>query len=80
MTENYTEEIYLCPLCLQAQASPGPCPNDGSELLTCRPGDPDDPCRRPLMDSEGQVKTRAPVWWLKYSVPDLVKYIEEGHK
>ena len=77
MAENYIEEIYLCPQCLEAQASPGPCPNDDSELLTCRPGDPDDPCRRPLMDAEGQVKTRAPVWWLKYSVTDLMKHIEE---
>lgn len=77
MTEKFTEEIYLCPQCFEAQASPGPCPKDGSELLTCRPGDLDDPCRRPLMDAEGQVKTRAPGWWLRYSVTDLMKHIEE---
>jgi hypothetical protein len=47
------------------------------ELLTCKPGDPDDPCRRPLIDAKGQIKTRAPVWWLKYSVTDLMDILEE---
>lgn len=77
MTEEFFEEVYLCPKCLEAQASPIPCPNDGTELLTCRPGDPDDPSRRPLMDASGHIKTRAPLWWLKYTVTDLMNLIEE---
>lgn len=80
MAENFTEEVYLCPQCLEAQASPGACPNDGSELLTCKPGDPNDPCRRPLIDAEGHVKTRAPAWWLKYTVTRLMNLIEEEER
>ena len=77
MSADFSEEIYLCPKCLEAQLAPGPCPNDGTDLLTCKPGDPDDPCRRPIVDAMGQVKTRAPVWWLKYSVTELMNLLEE---
>jgi hypothetical protein len=67
------EQVYLCPRCFEAQSSPGNCPNDGEELLGCRPGDPDDPCRRPLMNNQGKIVARAPVWWLQYSVRDLLR-------
>jgi hypothetical protein len=66
------EQIYLCPRCLEAQDAPGLCPRDGTELLTCRPGYQDDPCRRPLMDAKGRVVSRAPIWWLQYSVRNLI--------
>ncbi|NIM93450.1 MAG: hypothetical protein GTO18_07040 [Anaerolineales bacterium] len=77
MGKAFSETIYLCPRCLEAQPSAGLCPNDGTELLSCRPGDPDDPCRRPLMDADGRVLTRAPAWWLHYTVEDLMKFLEE---
>lgn len=80
MTEGFAKQIHLCPKCLEAQAAPGLCPNDGMELLTCKPGDPDDPCRRPLIDAMGQIKTRAPVWWLKYSVTELMDILEDDRK
>lgn len=80
MSNGTGESIHLCPKCLQAQPSPGTCPNDGTELLSCSPGDADDPCRRPLMDSLGKVKTRAPGWWLKYSVAELMQALEEESK
>lgn len=65
------EQVYLCPRCMLAGDSPEPCPRCGGERLTCRPGDPDDPCRRPLIDSNGRVRTRAPLWWLRLTVRDL---------
>ena len=52
------EKVYLCPKCFEAQSMPGICPHDGTELLSCRPGDPDDPCRRPLMNRQGKVLRR----------------------
>lgn len=72
MNMGQTEQIFLCPRCLQAYDSAGRCSKDGSELLTCGLGDEKDPCRRPLMDSEGRVLTRAPIWWLRHSVADLI--------
>jgi len=69
------EQVYLCPKCFEAQSKPGKCPHDGADLLSCRPGDPDDPCRRPLMNRQGKVLSRAPVWWLHYSVQDLIDYL-----
>lgn len=69
-------EVYLCPRCLWVDESPGPCPDCGHERAVCRPGDPDDPCRRPLMDESGRVKTRAPLWWLRHSVGRITELLE----
>ena len=66
-------QVYLCARCLLAGDSPGPCGRCGRPRLTCRPGDPDDPCRRPLMDADGLVRTRAPMWWLMQSVAPLIR-------
>ena len=62
------DQVYLCARCLLAGDAPGPCPRCGQERLTCRPGDPDDPCRRPWIDAAGKVRTRAPLWWLKQTM------------
>jgi hypothetical protein len=67
------EQVYLCARCMLPGDSPGPCPRCGQERLTCRPGDPDDPCRRPWIDAQGQVRTRAPLWWLKQTVGSLAE-------
>ena len=67
------EQVYLCANCMLPGDSPGPCPRCGRERLTCRPGDPDDPCRRPWIDAQGQVRTRAPLWWLKQTVGSLAE-------
>ena len=66
------DALYLCERCLLAGDAPGPCPRCGRERLTCRPGTPDDPGRRPLMSAAGDVHTRAPLWWLKHSVAPLI--------
>jgi len=70
------QELHLCPRCLLSGEAPGPCPRCGGQRLTCRPGDPDDPCRRPLIDAEGQVRTRAPLWWLRHTVGRLASFWE----
>jgi hypothetical protein len=59
------EILYLCETCFYASDQPGVCPDCGHELVECRPGTPDDPCRRPLMDQEGRLLTRAPLWWVE---------------
>jgi len=68
----------LCPRCLLPGEEPGACPQCGTQRLTCRPGDPDDPCRRPLIDAAGRVQTRAPLWWLRFTVGRLTEYLERG--
>ena len=73
MVDELFSDICLCPNCLTPAAEPGPCANCGHERLVCRPGDPDDPCRKPLMTADGRVKTQAPRWWLSHTVGPLVE-------
>jgi hypothetical protein len=72
MTDVESERIYLCPSCLTPADSGGPCRNCGETVIECKPGDPDDPCRRPLIDDQGRVRTRAPLWWVR----QLTDYLE----
>jgi len=62
------DPVYLCPRCLLAGDAPGPCPRCGQTRPACRAGEPDDVSRRPWIDSHGQVRTRAPLWWLKQTL------------
>ncbi len=71
-----TMRVYVCRRCLTPAADAGECAYCGGEKVGCRTGDPDDPCRRPLMDSEGRIQTRAPRWWLHHTVPELMDYFE----
>jgi hypothetical protein len=70
-------EMHLCPRCLAPGDESGPCPVCGTERIHCRPGDLDDPCRRPLMDKDGRVRTRAPLWWLRHTVTRLTELQQE---
>jgi len=65
--------MYVCPNCFLADIRPGKCPGCGHERVECDPGDPNNPCRRPPMDAQGNIQSRAPQWWLARSVP----YIRE---
>ena len=59
--------LYLCPNCfhaLEAIEAVTTCEVCGHTPIVCKPGDPDDPCRKPLMDGDGDVLTRAPQWWI----------------
>ena len=69
-------DVFLCPRCLDSQPEAGTCPRCGLERIGCRPGDPDDPCRRPLVDAAGQVRTRAPLWWLRQTVGPLTRFLD----
>jgi hypothetical protein len=57
--------FYLCPRCFEPAEDPTPCPRCGGERVACRPGAPDDPVRKPLMTATGEIKSRAPLWWLR---------------
>jgi len=68
------ETLYLCPRCLTPADQPGECKVCGATRLSCRLGEEDDVCRRPLIDAEGRVRTRAPLWWLVHTVGPLVEH------
>jgi hypothetical protein len=73
MAQELQPAICLCPNCLTPAVEPGPCHVCGHERLVCRPGDPDDPCRKPLMTANGRIKTQAPLWWLLKTVGPLAR-------
>jgi hypothetical protein len=77
MSASTDVEVFLCPRCLDSQPRAGTCPRCGLERIGCRPGDPDDPCRRPLVDASGQVRTRAPLWWLRQTVGPLTRFLDQ---
>lgn len=68
--------IHICTRCLTPAGEGGTCSACGGQRISCRPGDPDDPCRRPLMDDRGRVLTRAPLWWLQHTVPQLIELMK----
>lgn len=72
MMRQEVDRIFLCPACMTPAETAGECPECGTVVIECRPGDADDPCRRPLMDEQGRVLTRAPVWWLQHRVGRLI--------
>lgn len=65
--------VYCCTRCTTAAGEPGTCDLCGGLRVECRTGMADDPSRRPLMDAGGNVVTRAPIWWLRHTIPTLVK-------
>ncbi len=77
MAEQESPRFYICRRHLVPRVEPGHCPDCELELIECRPGDPDDPCRRPRMDSKGRVLTRAPLWWLRLTLGELSDRWEE---
>ncbi|MGD8813833.1 MAG: hypothetical protein PVI78_05095 [Anaerolineales bacterium] len=61
-------KIYICSRCLTAEGEPGACQQCGLQLIACQPGAKDDPQRRPLMDDQGNLRSHAPIWWLKHTM------------
>ena len=62
---EFVEIFYLCPRCMEPADEPLPCPRCGRARVTCRPGAASDPIRKPLMAATGELRSRAPVWWLQ---------------
>ena len=69
--------LYVCPNCFSADEAPCDCPDCGHTRVECDPGDPDNPCRKPPMDAEGRLLSRAPLWWLARSVPYLREQLKQ---
>jgi len=65
--------LHVCKRCLTPSAEADPCRYCGGLKVACRPGGEGDPLRRPLTDRRGRVITRAPIWWLHYTVPQLIE-------
>lgn len=59
--------FYMCRRCFEAADVPSPCPRCGGERAVCRPGALDDPARRPPVTPGGEIRNRAPLWWLRAS-------------
>ena len=70
MTFDITEQ-YVCERCFSTDTAPGLCPRCGLLRRHCHLGDPDDACRRPPMDADGHILSRAPMWWVTHSAPYL---------
>ena len=69
--------MYVCPKCFSVGQSAGRCPDCGETRVECNPGDPNNPCRKPPIDAEGRILSRAPLWWLAHSVPYLRDQIKQ---
>jgi hypothetical protein len=64
-------ELYVCPRCFSTDTAPGPCPRCGLARRYCWLGDTGDVRRRPPMDTQGHILSRAPLWWVLPGAPYL---------
>lgn len=62
---------YVCERCFSTDTAPGPCPRCGLMRRHCELGGPEDDCRRPPMDAQGNILSRAPLWWVAHDAPFL---------
>ena len=69
MTEKLV--IWVCQRCTASAGESGKCEFCGGTKVACYPGEDGDPVRKPLIDGEGNVLTRAPVWWIQETAPEL---------
>jgi hypothetical protein len=65
------EIVFVCERCFSASERPGACPRCRQPRREFVLGAPDDPQRRPPMDADGQVRCRAPLWWVASHAPYL---------
>lgn len=64
MTYEIVGEFYMCPRCMEPALEASRCPRCGGKRVACCPGESDDLCRKPYMAPTGEIRSRAPVWWL----------------
>jgi hypothetical protein len=55
--------FYFCLTCFAVSDSEREC--HGRRMVCCDPGEPGGDLRRPEMDDHGQLKSRAPRWFLR---------------
>jgi len=67
--------LFICPRCFLVSEDSGVCRSCGSEVYEFHPGDPDDPCRCPVRDKNGEIITGAPLWWIRCVMPQILKEI-----
>ena len=55
--------FYLCPICFEV--SEFECEHHGRPMVRCDAGQPGDERRKPIINGGGNLKTRAPRWFLE---------------
>jgi hypothetical protein len=61
--------VYVCERCFSADDQPGPCRRCQQPRREFAVGALDDPQRRPLIGADGQLRCRAPLWWVSSHAP-----------
>lgn len=57
------QTLYICPMCFQTCESQKMCHEH--LMICCEPGEWGDARRRPVMDSQGRLRSAAPRWFLE---------------
>ena len=60
---NAWRSFYLCPSCFKTSEAPGDCHGRAMIRYDSREMDPEE--RKPEMDEEGHLHSRAPKWFLR---------------
>jgi hypothetical protein len=60
---NQTQVIYVCPICFRVCESEEECHQH--KMILCETGHPGDERRKPLTDTQGNLVSRAPFWYLE---------------
>jgi len=60
---NSEHIFYLCPVCFETSESG--VEYHRHQMIRCDAGQPGDERRKPLVDDSGQLKSRAPRWFLE---------------
>lgn len=77
MSNESRDIVYLCPNCFTPADTAGTCRECGTEVVEFCPGGANDMCRRPVINSRGEVCTHVPLWWIRKVAPDLADRLEE---
>lgn len=57
------EIFYMCPVCFEVSKEPRR--HHGREMVSCCAGEPGSYLRKPMTDENGQMVSRAPVWYME---------------
>jgi hypothetical protein len=76
MSEENPRILYLCPNCFTPAEAAGACSECGTPVEEFCPGGEDDLCRRPVINSRGEICTHVPLWWIRRVAPALADRLE----